>query len=324
MWVVNAVSHCVRELDILHDDSDPAKPDILPSNLFTCKLLVVLKLDGNILLDVPRMVFLPSLKTLKLRHVRYFNDKTLQRLLSNCPVLEDLVVDLGVGDTTRKLTIIVPSLQSLSLSMIYTHHTVGYVIETPGLKYFKLRDYNYKSHYCLIENMPNLIEARVDVELADIRGLIGSISSVRRLAICSERILDEGIVFNQLEHLELCICKDHSPNQLVRLLKASSNLQGLYLLVMEDDHADNFHGMEDWNQPSTVPDCLLSCLQSLSWSKYTGEPKERDIVVYILKHALHLKTATITPTQSDVTELKMLKELSRSSRASTTCELMFD
>ncbi|KAG2328966.1 hypothetical protein Bca4012_021416 [Brassica carinata] len=296
MWVVNAVSHCVRELDILHDDSDPAKPDILPSNLFTCKLLVVLKLDGNILLDVPRMVFLPSLKTLKLRHVRYFNDKTLQRLLSNCPVLEDLVVDLGVGDTTRKLTII----------------------------YFKLRDYNYKSHYCLIENMPNLIEARVDVELADIRGLIGSISSVRRLAICSERILDEGIVFNQLEHLELCICKDHSPNQLVRLLKASSNLQGLYLLVMEDDHADNFHGMEDWNQPSTVPDCLLSCLQSLSWSKYTGEPKERDIVVYILKHALHLKTATITPTQSDVTELKMLKELSRSSRASTTCELMFD
>ena len=82
--------------------------------------------------------------------------------------------------------------------------------------------------------------------------------------------------------------------------------------------------MDDWNQPSTVPECLLSSLQSLNWLEYTGEPQERDIVVYILKHALHLKTSTITLTESDFTKLDMIKELARSSRASTTCELMFD
>ncbi|CAF2047738.1 unnamed protein product [Brassica rapa] len=64
-------------------------------------------------------------------------------------------------------------------------------------------DHNRNDHYCLIENMPYLIEAYVDVELDDINGLIGSITSVKRLAICSEAMCDEGFVFNQLEHLEV-------------------------------------------------------------------------------------------------------------------------
>ena len=82
--------------------------------------------------------------------------------------------------------------------------------------------------------------------------------------------------------------------------------------------------MDDWNQPSTVPECILSSLQSLSWSKYTGEPQERDIMGYILKHAVYLKTATIKSFESEVPKFDMLKELSLSSRASATCQLMFD
>ena len=80
-----------------------------------------------------------------------------------------------------------------------------------------------------------------------------------------------------------------------------------------------------WNQPTTVPECILSSLQSFSWSKYTGEPEERDIVVYILKHALHLKTATIKSSESSaVPKFEMLEELALSPRASATCQLMFD
>ena len=161
-------------------------------------------------------------------------------------------------------------------------------------------------------------------------------------------MLDEGFVFNQLEHLEVCLCTLLFSNQLVRLLNASSKLKRLdisltdvslfvnslfllsdaqlvslkFLCLIYQGHVPR--DMDDWNQPSTVPECLLSSLQSLNWLEYTGEPQERDIVVYILKHALHLKTATITLTESDFTKLDMIKELARSSRASTTCELMFD
>ncbi|WZZ17598.1 hypothetical protein YC2023_110687 [Brassica napus] len=313
MWVLTAVSHCVRELEILYESYQP-------------KPLVILKLGGRMLLDVPRMVSLPSLKTLKLHCVIYFDDKTLQRLLSNCPILEDLVVDLREHDTTRELSVVVPSLQSLSLYLPCNNVTDGYVIETPSLKYFKLTDHNPNDHYCLIENMPHLVEAYLDVfNLPDLKSLIGSITSVKRLAICSEAMCDEGFVFDQLEHLEVCICKDHFPSQLIRLLKASSNLQGLHIFFIEDYHDHILDGMEDWNQPSTVPECMLSSLQNLSWSMYKGEPQEKDIMIYILEHALHLKTATIkSSSESDVPKLEMLKELALSSRASTTCKLMFD
>ena len=51
--------------------------------------------------------------------------------------------------------------------------------------------------------------------------------------------------------------------------------------------------MDDWNEPSTVPECMMSTLQNFSWpfSLYSGEPQDRDIVIYILEHVVHLKTA---------------------------------
>ncbi|KAL0714439.1 hypothetical protein Bca4012_021418 [Brassica carinata] len=181
-----------------------------------------------------------------------FSAETLQRLVSNCPVLEDLVVYLRDHDSTRKLSVMLDSTISKSL--------------------------------------------------------IGSITSVKRLAICrSQAICDDCLVFNQLEHLEVCACTVLFSNQLVRLLKASSKVISLEVRTT-----------------GTVPECMMSSLQSLSWSKYTGKPQERVIVVYILKHALHLKTATITPTESAVRKHEMLKELSRSSRASAACQLMFE
>ncbi|WZZ81769.1 hypothetical protein YC2023_102341 [Brassica napus] len=253
MWVLTAVSHCLRELKIVYE-SDSAELDILPSNLFTCKSLVILKLAGDIILDVPRMVSLPSLKTLKLQKIVCCNGE----------------ID-------------------------------GFVIETPSLKYFKLRDDSWHDHYSLIGNMPFLTEAYVDVDFPHISSVIRSITSVKRLAICSQDMLDEGFVFNQLEHLEVCLCTVLFSNQLVRLLNASSKLKRLDM-SLTDGHVPR--GMDDWNRPR--------------------EPQERDIVVYILKHALLLKTATITLTESDFTKLDMIKELARSSRASTTCQLMFD
>ncbi|CAN7061373.1 hypothetical protein Bca4012_095339 [Brassica carinata] len=321
-WVVVALSHCLRELDILYEPY-PAKPNILPSNLYKCKSLVVLKLDGEILLNVPRMVSLPSLKTLELHEVKYSKDETLQRLLSNCPLLEDLVVYLRERDTTtRNLTVVVvPSLQRLTLYIPNNYELYEYVIDTPSLKYFELVDYNYYDHYGLIENMPYLIEAYVDSSCPGIYSLIYSVTSVKRLTICSEAILN-CLVFNELEHLEVCLCTVLFSNQLVRLLKACSNLKRLDISLM-DDH-DPHQDMDDWNEPSTVPECLLSSLQSLSWSKYTREPQERDIMGYILKHAVYLKTATIKSSESDVQKLEMIKELALSSRASKTCQLMFE
>ncbi|KAH0906604.1 hypothetical protein HID58_038431 [Brassica napus] len=275
-WIVaTAVSRNVRELDISYS-SYPEKLIILPSNLYTSKSLVVLKLSDWILLAVPPMVCLPSLKTLQLQ-------------------------------------------QRLSLFIPFDYGIDGLVIKTPSLKYFKLRIHSSISHYCLVEHMPNLIEAYIDVEFPNIRSLIESITSVKRLEICLEVLYEEGIVFSQLEHLKLCRCKDCTSNLLVRLLKDSPNLRVLDLYEMIDHY---YCGIIPWNPPSTVPACMLSSLQIFKWSAYSGVPGERDLAIYMLKNASQLKTATILSDECDIPELEMLKELAFSSRASTTCEFI--
>jgi len=47
----------------------------------------------------------------------------------------------------------------------------------------------------------------------------------------AQAMYDGGFVFNQLKHLKLCTCKQHSLDLLVRLLKDSSKLQGLEMHV---------------------------------------------------------------------------------------------
>ncbi|ESQ38101.1 hypothetical protein EUTSA_v10028666mg [Eutrema salsugineum] len=345
LWLLFAVSRCPRELEVSYSYSYPRKRNISLSSLYTCKSLVILKLSGAILVEVPRMVSLPSLKKLELRKVTYSEEQSLHRLLSICPVLEDLSVELRDSDKFAKLAFSIPSLsleldngykmrqlvisvrslQSLTLSVPCECSGVDeVVIDTPSLKYLKLDDRFEGGRNCMVGNMPELREAHLDVCYPgrDIVDLLVSITSVKRLTISSHPYGD-GFVFNQLEHLKLCVDKSYSLDLLVQLLKDSPNLQVLDLYDMEDD----YHFSDDyltWDQPSTVPECMLSSLRIFNWSEYFGRRGERDVAVYVLENARLLETATISSNDMFVPKLGMIKELSLSSRASTTCRLVFN
>uniref|UniRef100_A0A1J3GFP9 FBD-associated F-box protein n=1 Tax=Noccaea caerulescens TaxID=107243 RepID=A0A1J3GFP9_NOCCA len=331
MWLVIALFRSLRELDIsYHDVSDyngPRRRDILPSSLYVCKSLVVLKLEGQILLDVPlRLVCLPSLKTLKLKKVTSLDGESLGRLLSICPVLENLSVVFFIGrdyDVVNMGNVIVRllSLQRLTLLMDHRCKLDRLEIDAPSLKYLKLVDLNGGSESCLIENMPVLEEAYVDVRYDDMESLIGTITYVKRLTICSRALYGDGFVFSQLEDLKLCDCSVGASMLLSRLLIDSPNLRALNIFQMKK-HYDT--DMDLWNQPSHVPACFESSLQSFSWSGYLGGVQDRDVAVYVLKWANCLKTATISSNEQYVPKLEMLKDLSVSSRASTACQLFFD
>ncbi|XP_019086340.1 PREDICTED: putative FBD-associated F-box protein At5g38570 [Camelina sativa] len=275
-------------------------------------------------------IYSPSLKTLKLEFVTFVDG--LEQLLSVCPVLEDLsVLDCSCDDDMKDLTITVPSLQSLSL---------WYEIDTPNLKYLKLVDSSSNEeheHYSpLIKNMPKLTEAYVDVGYSNLNSIIGSITSAKRLTICSVGVYGgDGFVFKNLEKLKLCLCKMTLSKLFVQLLKDSPKLQVLDIsgvgvsffdkLLFFDHYIDGGSGMVSWNQPSSVPKCLLSSLQIFNWSDYFGRSQDKDIVVYILRNACHLKMVTIEwSEESVIPPLDMLKELAFSSRASTTCKLVFN
>lgn len=154
-------------------------------------------------MDVPLIVCLPSLKNLRLQSVTYFNEGSLQRILSNCPVLEDLLVDECEADNMRNFIVIIAYLQRLTLDT--SNRLDEFVIDASSLKYLKLEYYNCKSHYCLIENIHKLREAYVDVCFPYIKILIKSITYVKRLSICLIHSISEIINF----HLSTASLQSH-------------------------------------------------------------------------------------------------------------------
>lgn len=49
-----------------------------------------------------------------------------------------------------------------------------------------------------------------------------------------------------------------------------------------------------WGQPRSVPECLLSHLNTFEWKYYIGGEEENKLVAYILKNARQLKTASFS------------------------------
>ncbi|KAL0680109.1 hypothetical protein Bca4012_008090 [Brassica carinata] len=214
--------------------------------------------------------------------------------------------------------VIFPLLLKLTLSLPDCEWDFDeYEIDTPFLEYLKLEDWN-ESHWLFKKNMPTLREAYVRVESYAFKSVVRSITSVKRLTICSEVEEDQdvyGFVFDQLEHLELCVCKDDSLNLLPQFLNDSPNLRCHGDIKTDDKFA--------CYKLSCVPECVLPSLQVFNWSRYIGRPRDRDISFYVLRNAPNLRTATFTFEQG-VPNPKILKmELTLFPPASSTCELVF-
>ncbi|CAA7048004.1 unnamed protein product [Microthlaspi erraticum] len=80
-----------------------------------------------------------------------------------------------------------------------------------------------------------------------------------------------------------------------------------------------------WTEPSSVPECLLSSLETFTWEKYEGIKEEKEVAAFILRSASCLKKVTISSKATDSDKkLELIKELSFSARRSPTCQLAFD
>ncbi|KAF8102690.1 hypothetical protein N665_0197s0050 [Sinapis alba] len=220
----------------------------LPSLLFTCKKLVVLKLKGRIQVKLPSTVCLPSLKTLHLLRLTLLKDKPIHKILSNCPLLYDLRLE---HDVMSKLHIAMPSLQ--------------------------------------------------------------------RFTIVTESVF--GPSSNELDRYLRRLEEISAPS--LKYLSIQALMSSIYVRVRikSPSNFEKFTPGDCWKPPSSVPTCLLSTLQTLEWREYTGTCAEKEVVSYLLKHALCLKTAKII-TESCALFKKMKKDLLSMPRGSTTCRLV--
>nr|VDC87781.1 unnamed protein product [Brassica oleracea] len=67
-----------------------------------------------------------------------------------------------------------------------------------------------------------------------------------------------------------------------------------------------------WNEPSSVPECLLSSIETFEWVKYEGAEEEKEVVAFVFRSAKCLKKATIhfhSKTNDTDKKLEVIKEL---------------
>ncbi|XP_010536823.1 PREDICTED: F-box/FBD/LRR-repeat protein At5g56420-like [Tarenaya hassleriana] len=326
IWVKLAVDRRVSKMTIHYSSTE--RPIKLPMSLYTCDSLMVLVLNNGILVDVPDLVCFPSLKILHLDFVKYAGDESVLRFLSNCPVLEDLVVKRCHNDNVTTFVVTVPTLQRLYVyrtsEKVQDGDDLTFSINAPSVKHFGITDYHDISS--LAENMPVVEEANIDVTYSNTEKLLGSLTSVKCLSLClntSKAAYPTGSIFYRLVYLELCTCVSEWMNLLMLLLKDCPNLR---VLKLDERHTpDTDEPRPSWNQPSSVPECLLFHLENFEFQRYGGNQEEKELVIYILKNANRLKMASISPKSTDLEEkFRMIKELALSSRGSTECELVFE
>ncbi|KAJ4868292.1 F-box/FBD/LRR-repeat protein [Raphanus sativus] len=343
VWAGIAITRHVRdlELDLHFGYSDP--PIRFPSSLFCFDTLETLKFKHHVLLDIPSLVSLNSLRTLHLHSVVYKDSESIRNLFSSCPNLEHLVVHRSYNDVV-KFVIESPSLKTLSLygeNFVGRENGIGgYVINAPSLVRLNIQMLKGYEH-CLIENAPELlIEANVsNVSNITNETIMASLKSTKRLCLDLSPLqiaYPTGIVFYQLVYLEMYSHKVEWWNLLAVMLDSSPKLQ---VLKLTDDSSQQPKLVSDkknmepgkWNQPKCVPQCLLWHLETFVWTRPDWiREEEKEVARYILGNARHLKKATfiIEPIESKrlfrlAKRREMLNELPAVVRASSSCQLVF-
>ncbi|CAA0386157.1 unnamed protein product [Arabidopsis thaliana] len=308
-WIANAVDHRkVRELCFMLTWA--GEPTRLPKSLYTCETLVSLCLSGKILIDVPSLACLPSLKGLRLSFVVYKDEDSVVRLLSSCPILKSLVVDRQHQDNVNFFNIKVPSLEYLSYNYVKlgaeNEGIVGtLVIDSPILKKICITGYSGDSYS--FGNKPRLDKAKINLFYYPDNKFMRSLSSI----MCLELILSVATLawLNANNFSRLIECKLIILNELDWLESLMSFKQLEKELPLS------------WNQPSSVPECLSNHLKIFEWKGYRGRKEEKEIVRYILANSKCLRRIGVSLKSTN--NHKTIKELESMSRVSTSSHLLF-
>ncbi|KAL0644335.1 hypothetical protein Bca4012_042625 [Brassica carinata] len=267
------------------------------------------ELNRVILLDVPSQFTFSSLVKLRLLSVIYSDDESFSRLISNCPVLEELAVETCPQDNVVTFTADLASLKSLSIGNTVRENPPNdhlFVIHSHSLKRLSIVD--YFGELDLIGNLPKLVEANLQ-SMSYHANVLESFTFVKRLYVClaDKARYPHGTVLFQLVCLELCSCDDSWTSMLVSLLHHSPKLQALKLV---QDHGMPAERKVRWIQPTHVPECLLLHLKRFEWRDYEGTKVEKEVAIYILNNAKRLVSATIYPfSVSLVRKRKMFEEV---------------
>ncbi|QHO33244.1 F-box/LRR-repeat protein [Arachis hypogaea] len=269
----------------------------VPCGIFTCPSLVSLCLKGYIFIEDEDLqsVHLPSLKNLEL-DVKYVN---ADKILGCCPVLETLKLTL---DRVEFPTIRMPisTLKRLTFQDDYHGEVVEHLeIETPSLEYLHVSLWGRYLRFS-VTDFSNMVEAHLDIWSHQEDEHIGWIPELLK-AVCKTKLLRLGSSitgsllcappidfpkFGCLLHLQLRFGSFKS-RFLLDLLHCCHKLQ--VLIIQNELHG---HGpplnQKSMLQPTSVPNCVTSHLNTFEFGGYEDSLEEHAFVAYILQNGLVL------------------------------------
>ncbi|RDX63751.1 putative FBD-associated F-box protein, partial [Mucuna pruriens] len=267
----------------------------LPSTLFTCKTISVMKLSLSLTINLNHIssFHLPSLKVLHLYLLYLVDDESMMRLFSGCPVLEELFYEVVKSNNSTSFKICMPSLKKLHIKC---HDKIVQIV-TPSIEYLQVQE--TKVCDSLIGNLPNLVQAHVDIyfdqhEIEYVSKFFNGIRQTKFLWLSNyttKVLADAGFEFPEfynLVHLKLCLSTTDSYFLTQLLLAKCPRLEILDIdKVCEESE-------RRWTQPTKpVPSCVISHLIVFKFREYSGSKDELKLIKYILKNAKVLKTVTI-------------------------------
>ncbi|OVA11118.1 F-box domain [Macleaya cordata] len=345
-WILAAATHNVRELSI---SSHTGEPFELPSCIFTCSSLTVLKLNSyNSTLNLPSSVRLPFLKSIQLTSVTFLEDNWNQ-IFRNCPMLEDVVMeDCDLGNLTV-LHISSPSMQRLTIDGLPKDSTFYYPllnheirISTPGLLSLKYTDCTMKNIY--LENMSSLVDAtidfkfyldkRVEICLCHVINFLKGISHTKILTLSSSSVqflsaasnlLRQLPTFSSLIHLKLAAAVSKDSFRVVTfLLHGSPKLEFLSIdFFLRRQWIDEEESLEPENAAS---ECRVDHLRVVKIKGFGGNENELLLVKYLLENARVLESMIIVFSKQFSANSKLQMEIRQDilmhPRGSTSSEVI--
>ncbi|KAG7612114.1 F-box domain [Arabidopsis suecica] len=315
------------------------RDDFTHQNIYKSNTLVSLKLHNVELKNSDFVVSLPCLKILKLENICHGEDGPLvvEKLISGCPVLEDLELIRPFDILTHKVLLLLrvssQTLKSFTLHFaIYKDRTDFSVeIDAPRLKYMSVEQ--SQSDSIVVKNLSSLFSIDIGTKFNPLRhedlrmrnifyDFLTGISSVKHMVICLWSLQrfspysKPGLIpkFQNLYHLKAQMWSS-STHLLEAFLESCPNLKNL---ILEYNVELDREQMDFTN----VPQCLISTLEYVE----IKEPNEKStikLVNYFLENSAVLKKLTLRFSYSSSIYLKSYKKLLTSTKLSPTCQVIF-
>lgn len=348
--------HCIRhvlnrggltDLDLSLYTGDDG-PD-LPCEIFTCKTLVELKLSDFYIKELPEDASLPALKKLLLRSVKFDSPPhvcAFGKLLSACPVLEELVLD----DLRWEQWKWSRSVSSRSLRRLTIRRTnfdadmsdLGNItIDTPSVTHLEYDDFVPSSY--LVVNLNSLVEVTLSTVLtvdhvyeylpsdtdnitSDPTNLFKGMRNVQIMNVlfyeCVEvfyRFRGAVPVFENLSHLSIKTNSNDCWHGLIILLNHCPNL---HTLTIKGTLHYQVYNRSDCCDCLSEYSFLVSCpVKVLKITEYGGTSDEFIQLINILEKLSRLELLEVTTLGTANEKFQIDKELQMLPKALSKCKI---